>query len=318
MRKIYFTGMFLFLGIATAHANSEKIFQSPDINQRACKLVKFSGGKWVATVENDVDGQKVSNVSQSKANAEYSNFKWQNIWFAAKSECIKDLATAKTISDESTADIQVKKHIFISAEVSKFLMLGNNMGVTTYAPDAGITATSTAYSSDVGFGGRVGYEFNDHCSLIFDVSHFGGSQNIQIGGNYVGADEASENILKVNVGVQAPVFHPVIWDLQPYVAALVGYAHLSGQITGPIQASGGPAGGTLGIGYSASGFDFVLEAGVSKEFATHWSALFNVGYNYLSFNPKINQTNGVYPNGSTLNSKGYSNLGFSLGARYDF
>jgi len=82
--------VFAFLGLSAAQAATPKSFHSVDGVEKGCKLAKFAGGKWIAGDEKDVSGQDVTSVGPSKANGDFSNFKFQGNWYAAKNECLRD------------------------------------------------------------------------------------------------------------------------------------------------------------------------------------------------------------------------------------
>jgi hypothetical protein len=312
-----FVSILFGLGITSAYAANSKSFHVIEGVDKGCKVAKFSGGKWVANPEQDLNGQDITNVTPSKANAEFSNFKYLGNWYAAKSECIKDAEGGGSADSSSGSDGYVDSgslpKSFIDLKLQKYLVMGSNTAASSTLI-GGTTIASDAYKSGVGFSGRYGMHWKENKYFILDVASFSATQdNVWTGGSTTGAPQTSDSILKINVGMQMAFSKP-LFGLKPYVAGSLGYAKLTGKITGPVT------GGTLGVGYSASGFDLTVEGGLVKEFSPHWSGLFSLGFTYLSLSPKVDTTNlaQLYPLNSDMPKRGYSHLTAALGARYSF
>jgi len=163
----------------------------------------------------------------------------------------------------------------------------------------------------VGFEGRFGYKLKSGKVLFLDLASLGANQNFAYSGNLSGSPKASDSIFKVVVGILIPFSHS---SLHPYFGASLGFAKLSGTITGDVGI------GTIGVAYSASGFDLGIETGLVKEFNTHWSLVGSLGFTYLSLDPKTDQSNvlALFPTGASVLTRGYSHITVGVGARYSF
>jgi hypothetical protein len=200
----------------------------------------------------------------------------------------------------------------VDLKIQKFLMLGSNTQ-TVMPTNANVTDVNDSYTSGVGFEGRFAYHWKDNKYFIFDLANLPASQAAAFTGTGgTGTPTISDSILTVNVGIQIPLIKP-IFGLKPYVAGALGYAKLSGTITGTV--SGAP----LTIGYGASGFDLMIEGGLVKEFSPNWSAVGSLGFTYEGLSPTVNVTNlAALPLTTALAGRSYSHLTISFGGRYSF
>jgi hypothetical protein len=120
----------VLVGITSAHAAGTKTFHSIEGNEKACKLAKFLGGKWLQSNEKDLDGQEVASVTQSKSNSDFSNFKFQNAWYAAKNDCLKDSGSADLqTGDHSVSDAAPR--YAIELKIQKTLLMGSGDSAST-------------------------------------------------------------------------------------------------------------------------------------------------------------------------------------------
>jgi hypothetical protein len=304
----------LVLGISSAQAATGKTFHAIDGVEKGCKVAKFAGGKWVQSDEKDLDGKDVTNVTPSKANAEFSNFKIDGNWFASKTDCLRDSETA---SDATAAPGSMPKYfVDLKGMIPMAIGTGNSATattVTTTNPATSTVETFDKYSDSLGIDGRFGYFWKENKYFILDIATFSGSQSATYTGTFAGAPKQSDSILTVDVGIQMPFVKP-LFGLKPYVAGLLGYAKLTGTNTGTQN------NGTLTVGYSGSGFNVKIEGGLVKDFTPHISGVVSLSYNYLSLSPKYDVSNNttLYPVGSATPSRGYSNIALALGARYSF
>ena len=300
------------VGISTAEAASQKVFQSGSA-PNSCKLAKFVGGKWTLVNEREVNGRAITNITASQANADFSNFKYQNTWFATRNDCIKD---GVGIAGGSLSDTSMSGSMpyYVELKLQKYLIMGSNTGAST-TTSGSVVATADAYASSIGFEGRFGYRMKSGRVVFLDIASLSAGQNIAYSGAITGTPKVSDSILKVNVGYQITFTRS---SLRPYFAGSLGYAKLSGTIVGDVATSGG--GGTLGVAYSASGFDLAVEGGILEELSSHWSVVESLGFTYLSLSPKIDQSNasGIDPLNSLIIARGYSHLTLAVGARYSF
>jgi hypothetical protein len=316
MSKSKIAFVFLCFGISTVvyAASATKTFHSLDGVDKGCKLAKFAAGKWTQVNEKDLSGQEVSSITPSKANGDFSNFKFQNAWYASKNECLKDSDSTSNDTPSDSVMSNAPKYA-IDLKIQKTLLLGSGNSASPSGTLNGVTSSSTAYSSGFGFDGRFLYHWKDNKFLFLDISNIPMSLTTSYTSGATGTSTESDSLLMINVGVQVPLIKP-IFGLKPYVAGYLGYTKLTGTITGPVS-TGGPI-GNLAIAYSGGGYDLGAEAGLVKEFSPHWNGLASLGFTYVHVNSTVSQSNLIYTPGDSGPIHGYSHFTLGIGARYNF
>jgi outer membrane protein W len=260
-----------------------------------CSLRKAVGTTWQVTPASEV-GQDSFTIQLSKANAAYSNFKYQGSWYAAKTECFKLSEGAVSAADESITSTgggfkMQKGKLFVEPKLSLYMMNGANTGGGTAN---GVTVEK--YSAGIGIAAKFGYYLTDHSDLFLELNKFGGSQRQTSGGV---TTENADSIFSVNVGYQ--YFFSKMGAFLPYGGIALGYNKLSQTITGGFENSG-------------SGIGFVLEGGAAYELSSKFALVGALNYTIMSFSE-------LTPTGSTIpiiNTLGYSHIGINIGGRYNF
>jgi hypothetical protein len=268
-----------------------------------CSLRKAAGGSWQVVPPTEVGSDNFT-IQISKANAAYSNFKYQGSWYAAKTECFKmsEAPSASSSSDESVVSTtpgsfhMTKGKFFVEPKFSFYMMNGTNMSGGT--DPSGIVIEK--YKPGIGLAAKFGYYFNDHSDGFLEINKFSGSQSVTGGGLNT---TKNDSVLSFNLGYQ--YFISRKGSFLPYGELALGYNKLSQSLVVP--------GGTT-TNYSGSGIGFILEAGTLYELSQSFALTGALNYTIMSFS-ELTQDGTTTPQ---TNTSGYSHLGINIGARYNF
>ena len=265
-----------------------------------CSLRKAAGGSWQVVPPTEVGNDNFT-IQISKANAAYSNFKYQGSWYAAKTECFKLSEAPSGSSDESVTSTtpgnfkMVKGKLFVEPKLSYYIMTGANTGGGTIG-----TTVYDKYKPGIGIAAKVGYYLSEHTDVFLEIATFSGSQSIT---DPAFTNKLEDSVLSFNVGYQ--YFISKKGAFLPYGELAVGYNKLSQKMTSSVNGE---------TNYSGSGIGFILEGGALYELSEKISLLGAINYTVMSFSDLT--TSGT--NFTRQNSTGYSHIGINLGARYNF
>ncbi len=301
------------LGTSAASAASMKAFQPSESPDHPCKLAKSVGGKWIQADGKELSGQQFA-ATVSKANAEFSNFKYSGTWYAVKTECLVDAGGDGSSGESAPSGSSSGMKYFVELRAQKYLMMGAGSGG---GPNGTAGQTNSPLTSSLGIGGRIGYYWRADRVLFVDVNTLKVAQTTTYAGSPSGTTLLSDSILMVNLGMMIP-FQPSYFGLVPFAAASLGYSKLTETITGTLS-----PGGSITIADNASTFNAKLEGGVTYPITRHLDGVFSLAFTYMSVGTKtITESNFVSDTtevGDKLtNAIGYSHLTAALGIRYSF
>jgi|GEM_PF-3492548 len=264
-----------------------------------CSLRKAVNGAWQIAPASEV-GQDSFPIIVSKANAAYSNFKYQGTWYAAKTECFQmsDSPADLGMSDAGTSGPGlhfVKGGIFVEPKLALAIMTGSGTSAGTTS-----SATIDKYSPSMGWAIKVGYNLTDHTDLFLEFNHFAGKRAMSIPPI---TSTQEDSVTSFNLGYQYFLSTTGTW--LPYGALALGYNKLTDKIT----SSGGTA-----TEYSGSGLGFILEAGVLYDLSSKIALMGALNYTVMNFSELTQSGTST----TQQNTTGYSHLGINFGARYNF
>lgn len=285
---------FLALLLAPLSASAADLYHYNPIE--GCSLRKAASGSWQVVQPSEV-GQDSFTIIPSKANASFSNFKYQGVWYAAKTECFQ-LSEAPAGEAESVASVgsgfKIQKgKIFIEPKFSYYFMAGTGTGGGTVSG-----TTVEKYKPSIALAVKGGYYLNDHSDLYLELATFSGKRHAAAVGN---VEDIDDSIFSINVGYQ--YFIHMKSALLPYVAVGLGYNKLTQKLT------------STNLSYEGSGssIGFVLEGGALYELSKNFALTGALNYTTTSVGT-LKTTSNV----EISNEISYSRVGINIGVRYNF
>jgi len=262
-----------------------------------CSLRKAVNGAWQIAPASEV-GQDSFPIIESKANAAYSNFKYQGAWYAAKTECFQMSEAPSDAGSESAASGPglhfAKGGIFVEPKFAFAMMTGSGTSSGT-----GSSGTIDKYSPSLGWAIKFGYNLSEHTDLFLELNHFAGKRSMTFSSL---AATQEDSVTSFNLGYQYFLSTTGTW--LPYGELALGYNKLSDKIT---------SSGTTNE-YTGSGLGFILEAGVLYDLSSKIALMGALNYTIMNFS-ELTQAS---TNTTQQNTTGYSHLGINIGARYEF
>ena len=288
-----------------------KEFHASDSPDHPCKLAKSVGGKWLVADGSELSGQQFA-ASVSKANGDFSNFKYNGTWYAVRTECLQDAGSGSSGSEGSADSSNAGKKYYAELRAQKYLMMGAGAGG---GPNGTAGQTNSPLASSLGIGARLGYYWKEDKIIFLDINTLSAAQTTTYVGSPSGTTAVADSILMINVGLQMP-FKTARFGFIPYVAGSLGYAKFTETFAGTLA-----PGGAIAIADSASTFNVKLEGGGTYRFTQHLDGVLSLAYTYLNIaNKNITASNYPAPalqvGSSSPNSLGYSHLTVGFGIRY--
>jgi hypothetical protein len=275
-----------------------------------CVLKRFDKKAWQVVDASEVGTENFA-IQTSKVNGEYSNFKFKNNWYAAKTSCFElspEMAAgtgADTISAPAGSGNGMKKGGFFFEPKFSFFVMTGAAGATSQVGNTNIFTTDK-YSPSVGIAGKFGYYLNAQNALFAEIGYFSASQPTISNSTFVGT--LNDKIVSFNLGYQH--FFLSHGSFTPFVAIALGYNSLTGTVT---------YNATQSISYSASGVGAYIEGGTHYTLSEHISAVGSLTYTFMGFNPTIANNSAVGIAGASFpTNSGYGHIGINVGARYNF
>ena len=308
MRKITPILLALTFGISMAQAAPMQVFHPSENADHPCKLAKSVGGKWILADGKELEGHEfASNVS--KANGDFSNFKYNGTWYAVRTECLQEAGSGGDSSSGSGPSAGKKYYVELRGQ--KYLMMGAG---ASGGPSGTAGQALSPLVSGIGIGARLGYYWREDKVLFLDVNTLSAAQTTTFTGSTSGDLVSADSILTINIGYQMP-FKSSYFGLVPYVAGSVGYAKYTETQSGTLS-----PGGLTSFTYGTSTFDVKVEGGVTYSLTSHLDGVFNLAYTYLTIGTKtVTDSNIASSIGKPItNPIGYSYLTTALGVRYSF
>jgi outer membrane protein W len=292
-----------------------------------CVLKKFVDKAFVLAPPEDVANENLT-LTPSRANAEYSNFKVRNSWYAAKTMCFEKFdatldgsAPAQAMNgNNSTANARsagqglAQKKGAVFAELrGNYVFLNGSSATATEVTSGTTTENISKAKSNIGGAARAGYDLSESSDLFLEAGF-----NTINQANTVTLSPSStpspgnlkDKIFSVNVGYQH--FFAARKKFNPFVTIAVGYNKLSGALLRYPE----------NITYTGSSIGGYLEFGAVFSFNERWGLVGSVDYSVINFsNAKIDQTSdaSTYPSGSTLaGTDNDGGIGINLGLRFQF